>query len=214
MTRSRAALLLAAAFAAAAFVVNARRPAPARASHPGAAVVTRVVDGDTLRVRLAGREERIRLIGIDTPESVKPGTPVECFAKESAARTTALVPPGTTVRLVRDIEARDRYGRLLAYVYRLSDDLFVNLALATDGYAAPLTIPPNVAHADEFAAAAGQARRGRRGLWAACGGAHEAGEHRTGDALGASERARPPPSPQPVEPGHEQALATHGRAPP
>ena len=174
MTRSRAALLLSAVFAAAALLLNARRPAPAQTtSPPGAAVVTRVVDGDTLRVRLGRTDERVRLIGIDTPESVKPGTPVECFAKEASAHTAELVPPGTAVRLVRDVEARDRYGRLLAYVYRSSDGLFVNLALARDGYAAPLTIPPNVAHAEEVAAASGRARQAGRGLWSRCGGPHQ-----------------------------------------
>ncbi|MGH9150362.1 MAG: thermonuclease family protein, partial [Acidimicrobiales bacterium] len=82
-----------------------------------------------------------------------------------------LVPAGTPVRLVRDVEARDRYGRLLAYVYRARDDLFVNLALARDGMADLLTIAPNVAHRDALAAAAAEARRADRGLWARCGGA-------------------------------------------
>jgi micrococcal nuclease len=139
-------------------------------SEPGAAAVERVVDGDTIRVRVAGRDERVRLIGIDTPESVKPGTPVECFALAAAARTKALLPEGTEVRLVRDVEERDQYGRLLAYVYRTSDDLFVNLSLARDGFAVPLTVPPNVAHASEFVAAAREARENGRGLWAACEG--------------------------------------------
>lgn len=179
MTRIRTAVLVTLALVATVVLVGARRlRSSADAPPAGAAVVTRVVDGDTLHVRLAGRTERVRLIGIDTPESVKPRTPVECFAKEAAAHTAELVPPGSPVRLVRDIEARDRYGRLLAYVYRPSDGLFVNLALARDGFAGPLTIPPNVAHAEEFAAAAGQARQSRRGLWAACGGPHEHGaEH-------------------------------------
>jgi micrococcal nuclease len=175
MTRIRTALLLTTALVAAVLAVGARRlQTSAEAPPSGMAVVTWVVDGDTLRVNLGGRTERVRLIGIDTPESVKPHAPVECFAKEASAHTRTLVPPGTSVRLVRDVEARDRYGRLLAYVYRPSDDLFVNLALARDGYAAPLTIAPNVAHAEEFAAAASQARQGRRGLWDRCGGPHEA----------------------------------------
>jgi endonuclease YncB( thermonuclease family) len=140
----------------------------AEALPPGTARVTKVVDGDTIRVQLQGGEERVRLIGIDTPESVKPGSPVECFAKEAAARTRALLPPGTPVRLVRDVEPRDRYGRLLAYVYRADDDLFVNLALADEGYALPFTLPPNVAHSDEFAAAAARAREEGRGLWSRC----------------------------------------------
>ena len=141
---------------------------------PGAATVSRVVDGDTVAVRVGRRTEKVRLLGIDTPESVKPRTPVECFAKEAAAHTRTLLPPGTRVRLVRDVEARDRYGRLLAYVYRLDSGAFVNLALVRDGYAATLTIPPNVAHAGELSGAAESARQARRGLWGRCGGPHEA----------------------------------------
>ena len=135
---------------------------------PGTATVARVVDGDTIRVRIKGREERVRLVGIDTPESVKPRTPVQCFALAASARTKALLPKGTAVRLVRDVEERDRYGRLLAYVYRARDDLFVNLALVREGYAVVLTVPPNVAHTGEFVAAAGDAREHGRGLWSRC----------------------------------------------
>ncbi len=135
---------------------------------PGLATVERVVDGDTVSVRLAGRTERVRLLGIDTPESVKAATPVECFAREASARLHSLLPPGVTVRLVRDVEERDRYGRLLAYVYRQPDDLFVNLDLVRGGYAQLLTYPPNVAHVDELRRAAGDARRAGRGLWGSC----------------------------------------------
>jgi micrococcal nuclease len=141
---------------------------PAAPTPPGTATLARVVDGDTIRVRIKGREERVRLVGIDTPESVKPGTPVQCFALAASARTKALLPKGSAVRLVRDVEERDRYGRLLAYVYRASDNLFVNLALAREGYAVVLTVPPNVAHTDEFVAAARDAREHGRGLWSRC----------------------------------------------
>lgn len=135
---------------------------------PGTASIAHIVDGDTVRVKIAGREERVRLVGIDTPESVKPGTPVQCFALAASARLKALLPEGSAVRLVRDVEQRDRYGRLLAYVYRARDDLFVNLALVREGYAVVLTVPPNVAHADEFVAAARDARQEGRGLWSRC----------------------------------------------
>jgi micrococcal nuclease len=135
---------------------------------PGRATVVRVVDGDTINVRLAGREEAVRLLGIDTPESVKPGTPVQCYARAAAARTKALLPVGTPVRLIRDVEERDHFGRLLAYVYRQNDDLFVNLALVQEGYARPATVPPNVAHVEEIVAAARAAREGGRGLWGRC----------------------------------------------
>lgn len=138
---------------------------------PGSAVVTKETDGDTIHVLINGEDESVRFIGIDTPETHGRNGLVECFGKEAAERTAALLPVGTQVRLVRDVEARDRYGRLLAYIYRASDDLFVNLALARDGYADVLTYPPNVAHADEFVAAVREARNAQRGLWKACGSA-------------------------------------------
>jgi micrococcal nuclease len=136
--------------------------------------VLRVVDGDTVEVQVGGRKETVRLIGIDTPETVDPRSPVECFGAEASDRSKALLPEGTEVRLVADVEPRDRYDRLLAYVYR-DDGTFVNLALVEDGYASVLTYPPNVAHVDEFTAAAARARDEGRGLWAACGGPDDAG---------------------------------------
>jgi len=129
--------------------------------------VTRVVDGDTIHVQVGGRDETVRYIGVDTPESVKPGAPVECFAKRAGAFNRRLV-AGEQVRLVRDAEARDRYGRLLAYVYRVRDKRFVNAALVRRGYAVALTIPPNVAHAQRFSKLASAARRAGRGLWSSC----------------------------------------------
>jgi micrococcal nuclease len=128
--------------------------------------VVRVVDGDTIKVRLdGGRTERVRYIGIDTPESVKPDTPVECFAKKASHFNASLV-GGRDVTLRTDAEDRDRYGRLLAYVY--ADGRFVNRELVARGYARTLTVPPNVAHADEFARLARNARRAGIGLWQAC----------------------------------------------
>lgn len=135
----------------------------------GQATVTRVVDGDTIVVDVGGRTEKVRLIGIDTPETKDPRKPVQCYGKEASERTEALLPKGTAVRLERDVELRDRYGRLLAYVFRWRDGLFVNLELARGGYAQVLTIPPNVANADKFVAAVADARRAGRGLWRACG---------------------------------------------
>jgi micrococcal nuclease len=128
--------------------------------------VVRVADGDTINVRLdGGRTERVRYIGVDTPESVKPGTPVQCFAKKASHYNASLV-DGREVTLRLDAEERDRYGRLLAYVY--SDGRFVNRELVARGYARTLTIPPNVAHADEFARLARRAREAGVGLWRAC----------------------------------------------
>jgi micrococcal nuclease len=130
----------------------------------------RVVDGDTIRVVVGGREEPVRYIGIDTPESVKPGTPVQCFAKRASAFNARLV-EGERVRLVSDVEARDRYGRVLAYVYRARDGLFVNAELVRRGFATTLTISPNVAHAAEFKVLATRARLSGLGLWSRCEGA-------------------------------------------
>ena len=132
--------------------------------------VVRVVDGDTIRVGLRSGEEPVRYIGIDTPESVKPGAPVECFAKRASAYNERLV-AGEQVRLVYDIERRDRYGRLLAYVYRARDGLFVNAELVRHGYATAVTFPPNVAHERELRRLARRARMSGRGLWSGCAGA-------------------------------------------
>ena len=132
--------------------------------------VVRVVDGDTIRVELPSGEEAIRYIGIDTPESVKPGSAVECFAKRASAFNARLV-EGERVRLVRDVEERDRYRRLLAYVYRARDGLFVNAELVRRGYATVATFPPNIAHEGEFKRLARSARLSGRGLWSECAGA-------------------------------------------
>ena len=143
--------------------------APGVATPAGTATVTTVIDGDTIVVRVQGRTEHVRLVGIDTPESVDPRRPMMCFGREASAETARLLPRGTTVRLERDVEARDSYGRLLAYVYRASDRMFVNLSLARAGFADVLSIPPNTAHADEIRAAVDDARAAGRGLWGACG---------------------------------------------
>ena len=134
------------------------------------ATVVRVVDGDTIVVDIGDHRETVRLIGIDTPETVKPESPVECFGPEASARTKALLPPGTKVRLERDAEARDDYGRLLAYVLRATDGAFVNFLLVDEGLAEPMTFPTNTAHTAEIVAAARAAERADVGLWAACGG--------------------------------------------
>ena len=147
-------------------------PTTANPNLPAApnATMVRAVDGDTIDVRIRGTTERVRLIGIDTPETKKPNTPVQCYGPEASAFTEQALPPGESVVLVRDREARDDYGRLLAYVYRATDGLFVNLDLATRGLARPLTIAPNDAHAAEFVAAARAAEAADLGLWGACSG--------------------------------------------
>ncbi len=132
------------------------------------ATVVRVVDGDTLVVDVDGVDERVRLIGINTPESVDRNRPVMCFGKEASHHLAELLEPGTAVRLERDVEPRDRYDRLLAYVYRASDGRFMNLAMVTDGYAQQYTFPPNVAHTEQFGEAERAARAAGVGLWSAC----------------------------------------------
>jgi micrococcal nuclease len=129
--------------------------------------VMRVVDGDTIQVQLGAGREKVRYIGIDTPETKDPRGPVQCFGREAADFNARLV-GGRRVRLVRDVEERDRYGRLLAYVYRERDGLFVNAELARLGYAQPLAIAPDVRFAGRFAGLAHDAREQGRGLWAAC----------------------------------------------
>lgn len=133
------------------------------------AQVTHVVDGDTVDLDLPdGTTERARLLGIDTPETVKPDTPVQCFGPEASARTKALLPVGTAVLVQRDAEARDRYGRLLVYLWRAKDQLFVNRSLVDDGFARTLSIEPNTAHRADLGAAAAGARAAGRGLWGTC----------------------------------------------
>jgi micrococcal nuclease len=121
-------------------------------------------------VHVDGRRERVRLIGIDTPETKKENTPVQCFGPEATAYTTSLLPAGTPIHLERDVVARDDFGRLLAYVYVSADGTFVNLEIVRHGFARPLTIRPNVAHSDELVEAARVAEGDNIGLWPQCTG--------------------------------------------
>ena len=134
------------------------------------AAVERVIDGDTLVAEIGGRSETVRLIGIDAPESVAPTRPVQCFGKEASQYLDALLPAGTEITLVRDVEARDVYDRLLGYVVRSRDGLFVNLELVAAGYAAAFNYPPNNHHATSFARAETDAVTAGQGLWSVCGG--------------------------------------------
>jgi micrococcal nuclease len=127
--------------------------------------VERIVDGDTL---VMSDDRRVRLTGIDTPETVDPRRPVQCFGKAASQELERLLPEGTGVVLVYDVDRFDRYGRTLAYVYRASDALFVNRSLVRNGFARAYTVPPNVAHADDFVAREREARERNAGLWAAC----------------------------------------------
>ncbi len=148
-------------------------PAPTGTLAPGGAieanaVVDDIVDGDTVDFVIDGREERVRLIGIDTPETERPDTDVECYGPEATEFVTRLLPAGTRVRIERDTVNRDDYGRLLGYVYRVDDGVFVNYELVRQGYATPLSIEPNTTHAELFVDAARAAEADDAGLWAAC----------------------------------------------
>jgi micrococcal nuclease len=134
---------------------------------PGAsqARVVRVVDGDTIIAPVDGREQRVRYIGVNTPESVDPRREVQCFGKEAAARNAELV-RGQTVSLEKDVSETDQYGRLLRYVS--VDGRLINAALIREGYARVVTYPPDVRFADEFRRLEREAREAKRGLWGAC----------------------------------------------
>lgn len=128
-------------------------------------VVSRIVDGDTIEVQFRGRTVDVRLIGVDTPETVAPGQPVECYGYAATGFTRNAL-ESERVRLEFDVERLDRYGRTLAYVW-IGGELF-NERLVAEGYASVLTIPPNVKYQDRFLAAAREAREEGRGLWSAC----------------------------------------------
>lgn len=157
--------------------LTVQAPATLHAEPPGyeEATVTRVVDGDTIEVEVIAAVEGpgagatqpgvrydVRLLGIDTPESVSPREPVECFGREAAAATAALL-EGRRVRLVRDVEDRDGFDRLLRYVYVGAE--LANARLVVNGYAAAYTYPPNVRWSEVFAQLQDSAREERRGLW-------------------------------------------------
>lgn len=165
MARSRAVVVaLVAALAgsvAAGWWVGGHDPAaiPAR--------VVEVVDGDTVVVELpGGGRDTVRLLGVDTPETVHPERGVECFGPEASEFTRRSL-LGRSVRLVRDVEARDRYDRRLAHVHLGSEHF--NEVLVREGYARLLVIAPNLAHARSLLRVELEARRAGRGLWGACG---------------------------------------------
>jgi micrococcal nuclease len=130
--------------------------------------VVRVIDGDTVQVKLGDVTKTVRYIGVDTPESVKPNTPVQCFAKQASAFNRRLV-EGRRVRLRYGRERFDRYGRLLAYVYLAGrGGPSLSATLIERGYGRLLAIPPNTAHILVFTRLEETARRRGSGLWSAC----------------------------------------------
>jgi micrococcal nuclease len=161
MTRSR--VVVVAILAAAS--IGGWRLGVARQAATAHWTVVEVLDGDTIRVARGDESDTVRLLGIDTPETHHPTKPVGCFGPEASAYTAARL-TGADVELEGDVEARDRYGRRLAYVIldgrRFNDEL---LAL---GYAELLVIEPNHAHAREMLREELEAKRQRAGLWGAC----------------------------------------------
>jgi micrococcal nuclease len=159
------AVLLAASLGACAASHAAPASSSVGARAPETASILRVVDGDTIHVDAGGVDERVRLIGVDTPEVSTFGGHKECFGPQASMYTTSRL-SGRRVRLVFDVELRDRYGRLLAYVY-LGPELF-NLTLVREGFATADPVPPDTRMAPAFERAAREARAAGRGLWSAC----------------------------------------------
>ena len=131
--------------------------------------VASVIDGDTITATIDGKQMSIRLIGIDTPESSTSTRPEECGGEEASQFLRSTLPQGTPILLTRDQELLDPYDRLLAYVFRKSDGLFVNLAIAKYGMASELSFPPNTSHATHIRKAVTAARTSGTGVWSLCG---------------------------------------------
>ncbi|WP_438446733.1 thermonuclease family protein [Gorillibacterium sp. sgz5001074] len=130
---------------------------------PETYVVKRVVDGDTLET---ATKERIRLIGVDTPETVKPGSPVEAYGKEASDYAKSRL-TGKTILAYADAEDKDKYGRLLRYIFIQGETRMFNEELIAEGYANLMTVPPNVMYSKQFQKLEREARSGKKGLWAA-----------------------------------------------
>lgn len=140
-------------------------PAVRPQADPSIVPVVSVVDGDTIRVLYRAHEERVRLIGIDAPEVERPDRTAECFGQEATGYLRGRL-RGRRVRLAFDVDRRDRFDRLLAYVY-LGDEL-VNLTMVRLGYAVTLRIEPDTSRATELARAEDRARTEGLGLWSSC----------------------------------------------
>lgn len=125
-------------------------------------LVTKVIDGDTIEIE-GGK--RVRYIGIDTPETEDPRRKVQCFGQEAYQKNKELV-EGKEVRLEKDVSEKDKYGRLLRYVY--IGDVFVNDYLVREGYARASSFPPDVKYQEQFRQAEKEAREQNRGLWSSC----------------------------------------------
>ena len=137
-------------------------PQPVPAPNWVSGQIVRVVDGDTVDVNISGQVKRLRYIGVNTPETVDPRRPVECYGKEASAANKAMV-EGNVVYLEKDVSETDSFGRLLRYVY--TQDAFVNAELVAQGYAQASAYPPDVKYQELFSGLEVQARAARRGLW-------------------------------------------------
>ncbi len=176
LVRGLGSVVLASMLAACAFGTPLRTEPPGSSLSMGptgptqVAHVTKITDGDTIHVDIDGDDYRLRYIGMDTPESVKPGTSVEPYARAASAANAALVADRDVV-LEKDVSETDRYGRLLRYVWLREGAgwTMVNVELVRMGYANVLTYPPDVKYAAQFVDAEQAAREAGRGLWASPG---------------------------------------------
>ncbi len=167
--------------------------APPESPTPGV-VVLRVIDGDTIELRGNGKivpdgaVARVRLLAIDTPEHGA------CFADTATARTAELLPPGSSVRIERDIQLTDRYDRYLLYVWT-EQNVFVNESLVRSGHAEATLYPPNDKHWSTISRAEEAARTADIGLWSACS-----------DATATATTPNPTPEPPSPDPGKPPGL--------
>ena len=165
-------LVLLLACTTATVTVTGDRRAPVAASPSGAsngkplATVTRVVDGDTAHVLFRGRDVTVRFIGVDTPETVAPGQPIECDGPEASLFTTRQL-TGKRIRMEFDVDRIDPFGRTLAYLWMHDGSLF-NETLVRRGFATVATYPPDTRYVQRFEAAQRAAKATRRGLWGVC----------------------------------------------
>lgn len=163
MRTHRPAAVLTCLFAA--IACGRARPVPVSRDEPdGTAVVVRIVDGDTLIARTRGRDVRVRLIGVDAPET---WSRRDCFGADAARALGRLAPPGSTLRTRGDAEPYDRYRRRLLYLWTARGG-FVNATLIRTGFARAMFVPPDTRYAGVFRAAEREARRAGTGLWTAC----------------------------------------------
>ena len=155
----------------------AKHSAPASvstfATNSESGIISRVIDGDTIDVLIGDTTERVRLIGIDTPETVDPRKPVQCFGKEASEKTEGLLPQGMIVSLISDPtqDDRDKYGRLLRYI-TASDGTDIQLFLIEEGFGREYTYDIPYERQTEYKKAQREAQAAGHGLWAknACNG--------------------------------------------